>query len=77
MTLGPVGIVAQALNATKGKSKRQIPFIFILASPLLLAGWFRFHLYPATRTTFNVWVVPLRILTMVPIIGLLLLRFVI
>ncbi len=30
MTLGPVGIVAQALDATKAKSNRKIPFIFIL-----------------------------------------------
>ena len=77
MTLGPVGIVAQALNATKANSKRKIPFMFMLAYPLLLAGrgYFRFHLYPTARTTFNVRVVALRILAVIPIVRLLLRRF--
>jgi hypothetical protein len=35
------------------------------------------HLHPASRTALYVWVVALRVLTVVPVIGLLLLRFVI
>jgi hypothetical protein len=72
VTLGPVGIPAQALNATTAKSNRKIPFKFILACPPLLVGRGRlwYYRYPTARAIFNIWVVALRILAVVPVMGL-------
>jgi hypothetical protein len=45
LTLGPAGIVAQPVNATKAKSNKKIPFKFILPCPPLLPGEF-FDFFP-------------------------------
>jgi hypothetical protein len=79
MTLGPVGTVAHALSVTTAKNVKKNHFQFILPCPPLgvRRGYIGYHLHPASRTALDVWVVALRILTVVPEVGLLLLRFVI
>jgi len=79
MTLGPVGTVAHALSTPTAKNVKQTHFQFILPCPPLGVGrgYIGDHLHPASRTALDVWVVALRVLTVVPVLWLLLLRFVI
>jgi hypothetical protein len=77
VTLGPVGTVAHAFSVTTAKNVKTNHFQFILPCPPLggRRGYIGYHLHPASRTALDVWVVALRILTVVPVVGLLLLRF--
>jgi hypothetical protein len=74
MTLGPGGNVAQPESSITTDSIPAEFFSFISPSPPSSAGWngIGHHLHPSARAGFNVGVVALGILTVVPIIGFLL-----
>jgi hypothetical protein len=59
--------------ARRSKKER---FEFMPSSPPFLLGWsyIGYHLHPTTGTAFDVRVVALRILTVIPVVGLFLLR---
>jgi hypothetical protein len=74
MTLGPGGIVAQPESINTTESMPTALFKFIPSSAPSMAGWnsIGHHLHPSARTGFDVGVVALGILTVVPITGFLL-----
>jgi hypothetical protein len=74
MTLGPGGNVAQPESINTTDNMPAALFSFISPSPSSSAGWNRVghHLHPSARAGFNVGVVALGILTVVPITGFLL-----
>jgi hypothetical protein len=77
VTLGPIGTVAHPLNMATPNKIIKPHFQFIL--PYLLSWLGRryiwYYLHPSARTTFDVRVVALWILAVIPIARLLLLRF--
>jgi hypothetical protein len=77
MTFGPVGTVAHALSTPTAKNVKKNHFQFILPCPPLgvRRSYIGYHLHPASRTALDVWVVTLRVLTVVPVVRLLFLRF--
>jgi len=54
--------------------RRGSPLEILTGSPVG-RGFIWHHLHPTTRAAFDVWVITLRVLAIVPVIGLLLLRF--